>query len=355
MRLLKRSLLVVALFVGTGAFGLPCPKCGEVFGKIGGCDYVTCPRCKHAFCENCYGTHHVAGCKERRVTDEERHAIWKKFFDANLEKEKAEYEKQNAERKKWYELESLVRKGQGYQEAIDAAVKGAADKDKDVRSRALSLFRELVGKGQGYQEAADAAAKGMADPDLSVKRIANEVLMEIDEAKRTKQKEVCRQVPPPVRRRTVILDLTQPPVRRRTVILDPTQPGSASGWVEQPASTEEVCRQVPPPVPSRTDIKKATQPGSSSGRVQQPASTTVVDRLQKVINAFPGDIADTARIDVGIVALCKDNQLLPADKIKTLERAINDFNAKRGSFKRINWQSVRALLEEAVTVAQRKR
>ncbi len=40
----------------------PCPQCGTRIEKNGGCDYVTCRNCRHGFCLNCYGTHHVSKC-----------------------------------------------------------------------------------------------------------------------------------------------------------------------------------------------------------------------------------------------------------------------------------------------------
>lgn len=45
----------------------PCPQCGIHVEKIDGCDYVTCKKCVHGFCINCYGQHHVNKCAEPEV------------------------------------------------------------------------------------------------------------------------------------------------------------------------------------------------------------------------------------------------------------------------------------------------
>ncbi|MBP9765127.1 hypothetical protein KBD08_02210 [Candidatus Babeliales bacterium] len=45
----------------------PCPQCGIHVEKIDGCDYVTCKKCTHGFCINCYGQHHVNKCAEPEV------------------------------------------------------------------------------------------------------------------------------------------------------------------------------------------------------------------------------------------------------------------------------------------------
>ncbi len=49
----------------------------------------------------------------------------------------------------------MFEKGQGYAEAIAAARDGVVNKDHDMRSSALILFKILVEHGQGLREATD--------------------------------------------------------------------------------------------------------------------------------------------------------------------------------------------------------
>lgn len=36
-------------------FTEPCPKCAIIIEKNGGCSHMTCGKCKHEFCWNCFG------------------------------------------------------------------------------------------------------------------------------------------------------------------------------------------------------------------------------------------------------------------------------------------------------------
>ena len=37
----------------------PCPKCGVMISKNGGCSHVGCSRCKHEFCWVCMGDYYA--------------------------------------------------------------------------------------------------------------------------------------------------------------------------------------------------------------------------------------------------------------------------------------------------------
>ena len=46
-----------------------CPKCAARINKDGGCMYVRCFKCRHGFCWNCMGTHHVWTCNSYKKVD----------------------------------------------------------------------------------------------------------------------------------------------------------------------------------------------------------------------------------------------------------------------------------------------
>ncbi|CAI2371491.1 unnamed protein product [Moneuplotes crassus] len=46
--------------------GVPCPKCGLVIWKDGGCNHMVCQKCKHEFCWSCLG--HYPGYNHREET-----------------------------------------------------------------------------------------------------------------------------------------------------------------------------------------------------------------------------------------------------------------------------------------------
>jgi hypothetical protein len=59
----------------------------------------------------------------------------------------------------------LFEKGQGYEQALAAAVREIASKDDVVQLHALELFEILVEKRQGYEQAFAAAKQGLASED----------------------------------------------------------------------------------------------------------------------------------------------------------------------------------------------
>ncbi len=90
----------------------------------------------------------------------------------------------------------LVKKGQGYQEAIAAASKyfaeTEAESNSDLEIRALCLFTELVKKGQGQKEAIAAASKCLADPHRNIRRKALDVFKALPEGGEEKLAEIIK-------------------------------------------------------------------------------------------------------------------------------------------------------------------
>lgn len=94
-----------------------CPKCATRIHKDGGCQYVTCRKCRHGFCWVCLGTHHVWNCNVYKGDDDDQdktraknelerylhyyqryhgHAVSQKFAKKQLKKMEKEEDAGNA-------------------------------------------------------------------------------------------------------------------------------------------------------------------------------------------------------------------------------------------------------------------
>lgn len=73
----------------------------------------------------------------------------------------------------------LVKKEQGYEEALILAQKGMKRKNAEISEYALELYAELVKKGQGYDAALKAAEKGMKRNNSAVHGYAVELYIEL--------------------------------------------------------------------------------------------------------------------------------------------------------------------------------